>query len=330
MKTIDNDIKLGKLKNAYLLYGDERYLIMQYRDKLKNAIVPSDDTMNFARFEGSDINEKEVIDLAETLPFFADRRLILIEDSGFANGECEDLPDYLPEAPDTTFFLFVEKKVDKRSRLYKAIKKAGNAVEFVTPEPETLAKWIGGRVKKEGKNMSNAAYTLFIDKTGTDMGNIDRELEKLLCYTYDKDTIEVEDVEAITTEQIQNKVFEMVDSIANHNQRHALDLYYDLLAMKESPFGIIALINRHFKIMMNVKIMKGQGFGEKEIASTVGCPFWAVKKYFAQSRAFSIEQLKQAIKDGVDYEQASKSGTLLPQMAVELFIVQYSKKDPSV
>ena len=330
MKTIDNDIKMGKIKNVYLLYGEERYLITQYKEKLKNAIIPPDDTMNFASFEGGDINPKEVMDLAETLPFFADRRLILIEDSGFANGECEDLASYLSEAPNTTFFLFVEKKVDKRSKLYKAVKKVGNAVEFVTPDQGTLAKWIGGRVKKEGKNMSNSAYNLFIEKTGTDMGNIDRELEKLLCYTLDKDNIEVEDIEAIITEQIQNKVFDMVEAIANHNQKVALDLYYDLLAMKESPFGIIALINRHFKVMLTVKIMKGQGFADGDIASKAGCPPWAVKKYFAQSRSFSVAQLKQALKDGADYEEASKSGRLLPQMAVELFIVEYSKKDPSV
>ena len=82
MKTIDNDIKTGQFKQIYLLYGEEQYLIRQYRDKLKHALAADDDTMNFSAFSGSDINQKEIIDLAETLPFFADRRLILIEDSG--------------------------------------------------------------------------------------------------------------------------------------------------------------------------------------------------------------------------------------------------------
>ena len=80
MKTIDNDIKTGQFKQIYLLYGEEQYLIRQYRDKLKHALAADDDTMNFSAFSGSDINQKEIIDLAETLPFFADRRLILIED----------------------------------------------------------------------------------------------------------------------------------------------------------------------------------------------------------------------------------------------------------
>ena len=69
MKTIDNDIKTGQFKQIYLLYGEEQYLIRQYRDKLKHALAADDDTMNFSAFSGSDINQKEIIDLAETLPF---------------------------------------------------------------------------------------------------------------------------------------------------------------------------------------------------------------------------------------------------------------------
>ena len=93
MKTIDNDIKTGQFKQIYLLYGEEQYLIRQYRDKLKHALAADDDTMNFSAFSGSDINQKEIIDLAETLPFFADRRLILIEDSGLFKKSAEELAD---------------------------------------------------------------------------------------------------------------------------------------------------------------------------------------------------------------------------------------------
>ena len=69
MKTIDNDIKNMDFKKAYLLYGQERYLIKQYRDKLIKAMVNDGDSMNFSSFEGDGINQKEIIDLAETLPF---------------------------------------------------------------------------------------------------------------------------------------------------------------------------------------------------------------------------------------------------------------------
>ncbi len=326
MKTIDNDIKRQEFKKVYLLYGEERYLIRQYRDKLKYALTNPDDTMNFSSFEGDDLNVKEIIDLAETLPFFADRRVILIEDSKLFKKGGDELGDYMAELPETTYFVFVEEEVDKRSKLFKAVGKCGNAIEFGKQTDETLMKWVGGRINKEGKNITQAAYQSFIAKTGTDMQNIEKELEKLICYTLDKDVIEPEDVEAITTEQISNKVFEMVDAIASHKQKHAMDLYYDLLALKEAPMRILFLITRQFQILLTVKVMSNQGFGNKDIASKAGCPEWAVRKYQGQAKSFSLEQVKQAIADGVSYEEAVKTGRMNDQMAVEMFIVQYSKK----
>lgn len=325
MKTIDNDIKFGQLKKVYLLYGEERYLVRQYRDKLKKALTSPDDTMNFSAFEGDDVNVKEIIDLAETLPFFADRRVILIEDSKLFKKGGDELAEYLENLPETTCFVFVEEEVDKRSRLFKAVTKQGNAVEFVTQTDETLMKWIGARISREGKNITQAAYRTFIAKTGTDMENIEKELEKLICYCMDKDVIEPEDVEAVTTEQISNKVFDMVDAIASHRQKQAMDLYYDLLALREAPMRILFLITRQFQILLTVKVMSNQGFGNKDIASKAGCPEWTVRKYQGQAKAFSLEQIKKAIQDGVEYEEAVKTGRMNDQMAVELFIVTYSK-----
>jgi len=193
--------------------------------------------------------------------------------------------------------------------------------------------------------------------------------------------IELSDVEAVTTEQITNKVFEMVDAIASHKQKRALELYYDLLALivcdllccyslnirklnhvlvhavaqqllkllvdifhicashkqkralelyydllalKEPAMRIMYLISRQFNILMNVKAMTNKGFGNKDIASKAGCPEWAVRKYQAQCRTYSLDDLKRAVRDGVAYEEAVKTGRMNDQMAVELFIVQYS------
>ena len=266
MKTIDEDIRNGQYKTMYLLYGDEAYLKKQYKDKLIKALVAEGDTMNFSAYEGKGINPKELIDLAETLPFFAERRVILVENSGFFKNSCDDLAEYLLEPAASTCFLFVEEEVDKRSKMYKAVAKAGKAVEFGTQNEELLTRWILSRLKKENKNITGNVMQLFISKTGTDMGNIDRELEKLLCYTMGRDVIKAEDVEAITTEQVTNKIFDMVNAIAEHEQKKALDFYYDLLTLKEPPMRILFLITRQFHILMIVKAMSSRGFGNKDIA----------------------------------------------------------------
>lgn len=253
MKTIDNDIKMGQLKNVYLLYGTEDYLKRQYRDKLKHALVEPDDTMNFSAYEGKDINPKELIDLSETLPFFKEKRMILVENSGFFKNSCDDLAEYMSQVPESTCFVFVEEEVDKRSKLFKAASRAGSAVEFETPKEDMLIRWILGRIQREGKKITQSVMQLFLSKTGSDMENIDKELEKLICYTLDKTEISAADVEAICTGQTENKIFEMIDAISAKNQKKALDLYYDLLALKEAPMRILFLIARQFQNLLLIK-----------------------------------------------------------------------------
>ncbi len=72
MKSLNEDIKTGNFKPVYLLYGEEAYLKKQYRDRITKAIFPDGDTVNYAYYEGKGINPGELIDLAETMPFFAE------------------------------------------------------------------------------------------------------------------------------------------------------------------------------------------------------------------------------------------------------------------
>lgn len=288
MKTIEEDIKTGNFKQVYLLYGEEGYLKKQYRDKLKAAMAAPDDTMNFTAYEGKDTSPRELIDLAETLPFFADRRVILVENSGFFKNACDDLAEYMEQIAPSTHFIFVEEEVDKRGRMYKNVKKAGKIVEFATQSEELITRWILGRLKREGKNITSNVMQLFLSKTGTDMGNIDRELEKLICYTLGRDVITAEDVEAITTEQTTNKIFDMVNAIAEHNQKKALDLYYDLLALKEPPMRIMYLISRQFQILFNIRDMSSKGLDNNTMAQKAGVPPFAVRRNVTQAKGFTM------------------------------------------
>lgn len=323
MKTIDNDIKMGQLKNVYLLYGTEDYLKRQYRDKLKHALVEPDDTMNFSAYEGKDINPKELIDLSETLPFFKEKRMILVENSGFFKNSCDDLAEYMSQVPESTCFVFVEEEVDKRSKLFKAASRAGSAVEFQTPKEDMLIRWILGRIQQEGKKITQSVMQLFLSKTGSDMENIDKELEKLICYTLDKTEISAADVEAICTGQTENKIFEMIDAISAKNQKKALDLYYDLLALKEAPMRILFLIARQFQNLLLIKSMSAKGYPAVSIAKTAGMPSFAVQKNLRQAGAFKINQLKEAIEDCGQAEEDVKTGRMADQLAVELLIVKY-------
>lgn len=323
MQRLNEDIKTGQLKNLYLLYGEEAYLRRQYRDRLKKAIV-GDDTMNYHYFEGKDISVGEIIDLAETMPFFADKRLIVLENSGLFKSGGEQLAEYLANQAQTTTFLLVESEMDKRSKLYKVIQSKGTVTEFAVQDEATLKRWVLGMMKKEGKQISSSALEFFLEKTGTDMENIRKEAEKLFCYCMDKDVIEKADIEEICTRQISNHIFDMVSAIADKKQQAALQMYYELLALKEPPVRILFLIARQFNLLMQVKELSGKGFQNKAIGERVGLPGFIAGKYVTQASRFKKEELRLAVEDCVETEAAIKTGRLNDNMGVELLIIRYS------
>jgi len=321
MQRINNDIKNGEFRPVYLLCGEERYLKRQYKEKLKNALCAPDDNMNHHYFEGKNVPVGEIIDLAETLPFFAEHRVILIENSGLFKSGDEQMAEYINVQNESTVFIFVESEVDKRNKLYKAVGNKGSIVEFTAQDENTLKRWIAGILKREGKKVTENTVQLFLTKTGTDMENIYMELEKLICYCMDREVVTAQDVEAICTARISNHIFEMVDAIAEKNSSLSLQLYYDLLALKEPPMRILFLIARQCNILLQVKEMKGKGISGKEIAAAVGVPAFAVNKYIAQAGKFKTAILKNAVKKCVEAEEAVKSGKMNDVMSVEILII---------
>ena len=219
MKSLNEDLKTGQFKQIYLLYGEEAYLKKQYRDRLTKALLPEGDTMNFAHFEGKGVDVKSVIDLSETLPFFAERRLIVFDNTGFFKSAGADLADYIKEMPDTTYYIFVEDEVDKRSKLFKAVKSKGRVVELPFQDENTLKRWVAGKIRNENKQVTEQTIIYFLNKVGTDMENITKELEKLFSYTMEKTDITKEDVDAICVTQIANHIFDMVNAVAEKQQK---------------------------------------------------------------------------------------------------------------
>lgn len=324
MKSIIEDIKNREYKKVYLFYGDEAYLKQQYKHRLIQALVPPEDTMNFSRFEGKSINVREVIDLSETMPFFSDRRVILMENTGFFKNKTEEMAEYLSALPEYICFVFVEDEVDKRNRMYKAVQKYGRAVEFASQDEKTLMTWILGILKKENKKITRPDMELFLEKTGTDMGNIDRELDKLLSYTMHRDVITAADIEAVCTTQITNRIFDMIRAITEKKQRQALDLYYDLLTLKEPPMRILFLIARQFRLLLQVRELASEGCDPSLIARRTGLQPFVVRNYLPIARKYEKDALRQAMEECAVMEEAVKTGRLTDTMSVELLIIRFS------
>lgn len=324
MKKLNEEIKTGQLKQVYLLCGEEAYLRNQYRDRLKNALLDGGDPMNLHYFEGKGIQTGEVIDLAETMPFLAMRRVLVLENSELFKHGGEQLAEYLASPAQTAFFVFVEPVVDKRSKLYKAVLTKGRVIECTTQDEAVLKRWILEFLKKENKKITERDLNFFLEKTGTNMENIRGELEKLMCYCLGRDVVTALDIEEICVRQVSSQIFDMVSAVAEKRQKQAMELYYDLLTLKEPPMRILYLITRQFNILLQVKELKNKGCDANTIGTRVGLAGFVARKYVAQAAKFKETDLKKALADCVETEEAVKTGRMNDIMSVELLIVKYS------
>lgn len=324
MQVINNHIKNNEFKPVYLIYGTEDYLKKQSKQKLKSAVLGSSDEMNYSYFEGKTVDPLKVIEMADTLPFFSDRRVVIVENSGFFKA-ANPLGEYIPNMPTSTVLVFVEKEVDKRNKLFKAVKEKGYVAEMNGMDERSLKIWIVSKLTKEKKKITEQTVNYFLTKTGGDMELISTELEKLICYALDREVITMEDIEEVISPQISNQIFQMIDAIASKKQDVALQLYYDLLALKEKPMTILYLITRHFNILLQVKELFALRYDNGTIAKKVGIPPFAVNKYVSQSRNFKKSVLLEALQTSVDIEEQVKTGRLMDKIGVELLIVTYSR-----
>lgn len=325
MQTLNQDIKDKTFRKVYLLFGDEPFLVNSYKKRLREAIT-GDDTMNYNYFEGKGPDVKEIISLADTMPFFAERRLVLIDGSGFFKSSApEELVDYIAEIPESTCMVFVESEVDKRNKLYKKVKDNGYAAELKKQDADQLMRWAAGILAKDGKKITRQIMEYFMERTGDDMENIRMELEKLICYTMGREVITKEDVEAVGTVHVSNRIFEMVTAIVTGNTRKAMDLYEDLLTLKEPPMRILFLIAKQFNQILQVKELAGKGAQKSEIASKVKVPPFVAGKLMVQAKAFTKEQILSYVEFCVESEEAVKTGRLSDRLAVELLIARKYK-----
>ena len=315
-------LKNGDLKRVYLLCGEQAYLRLQNRDKLVKILLGDGDAMNLSRYAGSEITARDLIEMAQTLPFFADRRVIVLENTGLLNPksasrsvtgsrtssqineEADRIAGFIPEIPDTTCVVFVEENVDKRGKLYKAIAKSkkensGEILECVTPEESDLRAWAGGIFRKNGLSISGRTLALFLEYTGEDMQNIAGEAEKLCCYCMGRKEIGEQDIRDVCSPRIRDRIFDMIEVI-------------------------LSLMRRQFDQLVKIKELSGS-MPDSEIAAKVGVPAFVIsKKYRPALKMYSTEDLVEALDECITADQESKSGRIDAGIAVEMIIVRHS------
>ena len=322
-----DDIKNRAFKSIYLLYGEEDYLKRLYKKRFKSALVADGDNMNYTLFSGNSIDTKELIGIADTMPFMVEKRLIIVEESGFFKKSNEELAEYLKKVPEETCIVFIENEIDKRGKVYKAVSKYGCIEELKTPDEAQLKKWVAATLQKNGKKIRSSTVDFFIARVGNSMSSLESEMDKLIAYTGKRDVIEDADIEAISSVHLSNTVFDLVDAVSSGKSKKAMDLYGEMLSAKEPAMRILFLIVREFGALLATKEISRTTRDKKTIAAAIGKPFFTVGKYQSAAARFTTNKLKNAIEECIELEEAVKTGKISDNLSVELIIAHLSRRE---
>ncbi|MCT4612428.1 MAG: DNA polymerase III subunit delta [Clostridia bacterium] len=329
MKVLKEHIKSGKYDNIYLFYGAENFLKDYYLTQMKENIVSQNEMMNMDIFDDENMNIDSIADSIETLPFMSEYRLIIVKMSNlFSKGKKDDvekLLESLENVPETNIIIFVEETVDKRNKLYKFVDKKGSVVEFALQKEAELVRWIENALKKEGLGIDSRDASLIIRNVGSDMNQIKLNLDKLVCYVKEG-TINEIDIEEVCDKTSEIKIFDLVKYIGLKDTKRAIETYESLLYQKEHPIMILTMIARQFKMLMQVKYLKGKGYDNRAIATKIGSRDFVVRDLSTQTNNFTLNDLKDAYKDSLEIDYAIKTGKIKPEAGVEGLIVKYSHK----
>lgn len=331
MVRIQDDIKNNSFRRAYLLFGEEDYLRNLYKKKLSDAIVPESDNMNRTYLYERDASEEKIMELSETLPFMSERRLILIEDSGFfKNGMSDGFLEYLERIPEETVLIFSESVVDKKRKPYKALDRLDGLVECKKPSDKEIASWIAGELSKNGKKIRSSTADFLLERAGSDMYLLKNEIDKLASFSGDREEITRDDIISVSSVNIQNSIFTMIDDIAEGRQKKALEKYYELLLLKEPPMRILYLLSKEFNRLLLIKELSVKKAGWKEMASAIKVPEFAVRKYVSAAENYTKHEILYAVEDCLKTEDDVKKGRIDDRLGTELLIIRYSGREREV
>ena len=326
MKGLKEQIQKGQIGKLYLFYGEERFLIQLYEQRIKKALLlPEDEMMNLDVMQ-SPQDPLQVQSSIETLPFMAERRVVIIKESGAFDlkpGKMGELADLMQDIPESATVIWIESKVDKRSKFYKAVQKYGYVVEFKRLGENELRTWIGQEVKRKGVQLDRNTASYFLSLTGNDMVRIQMELEKLTSYAKERGIISREDVDSIVSVTIENSIFKLTDHLGNQQPAAAYRIYRQLLEDNEPVQRIFFMMIRQFRLLYKASLM--QGADRNAVAKELGVPSFAAGNYQNQARRFGEKRLKELLNKLLDLDTATKTGELDAEEAATLVILQYAK-----
>lgn len=327
----------------YLFHGEDEFSRSEaLADFKKKMGDPGLAELNITVFDGRRVTLAELQHACDSVPFMADRRLVIVEAlltrlepkgrgrarSGWQKEYLAGLNEYLPHLPETTRLVFVEDRtIGKNNPIHRLAlaSERGHVREFESPQKKKLNRWIEQRVKKKGGEIVAAAVETLAAFVGNDLRLLDQEIEKLVVYVDGARPIGEDDVRLLVSYVQEANVFEMVDALGRRDGQRAARLLHQLLEAGEHPLALQGMIVRQFRIMIQVKELSGKGLSQHDIAARLKLHPFVIKKAVRQAMNFSMEQLETIYRRLLETDVAIKTGKMDPVLALDMLVVGLSR-----
>lgn len=324
-KELLQQLAKGALRGPYLFEGPEENMKATALEAIRRKLLPEGlEELNETIMENPATDA--LIAAAETMPFMADQRLVLVKEHPALAGraEAEDrLVDYMAQTPPSCVIIFLCRgKADARKKLVKAIAKHGAVVTFAPLSDVEVSAWIVDAFVKAGKQCPVQTAQLLQFTVGSDTAMLTVEIEKLCALAGDRPVITDADVQAVATRSIECTVFNMVDAVVAGQEGKAFALLRDMLLNGSDRIGILAMLLRQYRLMQHVKIMQYEKRSPQQIKQALGIAPFAADRCIRQAAGYSGGEVKQAVEICLQTEYRIKSGQLNQEGALEAAMLQ--------
>ncbi len=296
--------------------GQNDVLRQEALKKLVDGFVTEHTDMGLERLDGEEATYERMHEAAQSLPFLAPRKLIVLRTPGANKDFAEHLEQFIADIAETNDVLLVEPKLDKRLSYYKQLKKLTDFQEFGVLDANALARYLTDYAKQQGGSLSAADARLVIDRVGTNQLTLQHELDKLLAYD---PQLTRASIELLTDRTPQSSIFELLDAAFTGNIRRAMQLYDEQRDLRVEPQQILAMLVWQLHILA---IAKAAGSRSADaVARDAKLSPFTVRKSMDLARRINIVRLKQLISELRTFDVRLKSESINADEVVRYYLL---------
>ncbi len=276
--------------------------------------------MAVERLDGEEATYERMAEAAQSLPFLATRKLVVLRAPGANKEFAEKFEAFITGVSETNDVIIVEPKLDKRLSYYKQLKKLTDFKEFAVLDANGLARFAADYAKEQGGSLSSSDARLLVERTGTNQLGLQQELDKLLAFSA---SITRESIENLTEKTPQSSMFELLDAAFAGDAKRTMRLYDEQRALKVEPQQVIAMLSWQLYILAVVKTAKGRS--AEDIAREARLNPFVVRKTLALVRGISLVRLKELITSLREFDVRTKTEGIIADEAVRFYLLQLAE-----